>query len=294
MSDAQQSKRDLKDVVSVFLSKADSSETASGVTLTKVSESPKRAETQVISFLSPFDEEETFALNILFPLVLESRFKKCFLATALPNAETLTFIRRFFCDVPLESRVALGEIQSVPLTENYSWIFWPDRKFFESLPPADTEDLASEEIRQSNELFVLDLIRSNVHGFEHSLKVIDQLVLVLRPKIEDLKNAYKIMKTCQYLNQGLETSIIFNACMKDEEVEKVFSRLTETISQFLMLSVRCLGAVPIETDPENFLERVGTNLNLAALFGTRSLKSKTKPVSLEQIRFLQRLRSLTE
>lgn len=280
MSEAQQkSKSDLKDVLGVFLSKSQESSSTE-----LISKNPEIPDTQVISFCSPFNDEETFALNLLFPSVLSRDFKYRYLATNPPSVEDLVLASRFYGSQK-------NPLSKKELADKYYWIHWSDRKMFE-----DASSISASEANHmpAGSLVVLDLLRSNLSGFEQTIRVLDQLILVVRPTIEDLKNAYKIIKSCYYINRQLETSIIFNSHMNQSEVEKVFSKFADIVSQFLVLPIRCWGAIPVDINSGAFREQIPIYLNLDVIAMGRPGKYKTKPASLERIRFLQKLKLITE
>ncbi|MBI4972177.1 MAG: hypothetical protein HZC17_10195 [Candidatus Omnitrophica bacterium] len=280
MSEARStSKTELKDVLGVFLSK---SQESSPTELT--SKSPEIPDTQVISLCSPLSEEETFALNLLFPFCLSSYYKNRYFATNPPTTDDLKIAGKLLSGKGYSS-------ERMKLSDNYFWLHWPDRKIFED---SSVGGMADSHILPSGSLVTVDLLRSNISGFEQTIRILDQLILVIRPQIEDLKNAYKIIKSCYYINRQLETVIIFNAHMTQGEVEKVFARFASIVSQFLVLPIRCLGAIPLNLYSENFIEEVPAYLNLDTLMLTRTGKFRPKTSSLERIRFLQKLSTIVE
>lgn len=288
MNEAQKPKRELKDVVGVFLSKVGSpQESSSKFDL----QHPVPLETHIISFCSPFNEEETFALNLVFPGYLSQYFESCYLATKAPLPEDFKFVQRFFPFFHDPSLSELAGPKKRELAPHYFWVHWPDRKYFEEPAMQDVKDVLRDANPLGSSLIVLDLIRSNTNGFEHLIRIIDHLVLIIRPKIEDLKNAYKVMKTCHFVNSQLNTSIIFNAAMSEEEVEEVFAKFSNLVSQFLAIPLRCLGAHPFDITAAEFNTHSPLeHISLDSFFFTKTSKSKTKMVSVERLRFIQKLK----
>ncbi|GEM_PF-3129564 len=288
MSEAQKSKRELKDVVDVFLSKSNSQEIGTIATPTKI----PLAETQVITFFSPFNEEETFAFNALFPYRFTGNFTRRFLATNPPDSKSLAFISRFYQLENLSYFHSAGK--KVELSRNFFWIFWPEKRFFEEQSSGLHSEFVPEVKNSGSTLITLDLLHSNVTGFDHLIRLLDQMVLVIRPTMEDMKNAYKVIKACYYINRQMETSVIFNAQMTQLEVEKIFSRFSEIVSEFLVLPVRCFGAASLDITSKNIKEQVLSQLNFDSMFLLKGAKPKQKTLSLERMRFLHKLIPIME
>ncbi len=290
MSDSQKSNRDLREVVNVFLSKAQPSGIASQERPNKVT---KRVEPQIISFCAPFDEDETFCLNVYFPSLLSAYFKQRFLVTGFPDTHEQDLVKSYFY-LPLLNPASDSPYAKQMLTLDYHWIFWTDKKqFFDGRSAEDPIDPDKKYFTDSS-LIVVDLMRSKIQSIEHMIRILDQLVLVIKPDIEDLKNAYKIIKTCHYINRQIEISILFNADLSESKVENIFSKFTEIVSQFLVIPINCLGALSLPHIGNSVDQKSINQLNLNALLAAKSEKFKTNTVSLDKIKFLQRVSDCLE
>jgi len=291
MSETQKFKRELKDVVGVFLSKSHVKEPNP---LDSSRLSAHISEPQVISFLAPFSEEKTFALNLLFSTCLSRFFKFCYFASNQLALEEINFAMRVLGKGKIKNSETEEMKMGKELASNCYWVQWQDKKFFDDVSISGSLGMTSQKDSLAGALVVLDLLRSNVVGFEHTLRVLDQIVLVIHPRIEDLKNAYKIIKTCHYINPQIEIAIIFDVQMAQNEVEEIFARFSGIVSEFLALPIRYLGAAQIDLNLKSFLEKIPTQLSLEALSMPRLNKTKSKSYSIEHIRFLQKLRMFIE
>ena len=244
MNEAQKSRAELKDVVGVFLSKIPPEENNS---LSSQNKNLIALDSRVISFVSPFRDEETLALNLTLPLQLTRFFDVCYRVTHTPGPDEVNLIQKLY-GLPTEM---------------------------------------GSQVNRS--LIVMDLRHSNAVGLESLLRILDSLVLVIRPNVEDLKNAYKVIKACHYVNPQLETPILFNASMTSAQVESVFARFSEMVSRFLARSVRCLGASSLELGPTSAKMPLSDSLHLDAL-----VLAGRKTPTLERIRFLNKLKVLAE
>lgn len=278
MNEAQKIKHELKDVVSVFLSK-------SGPTETKTDSRTQalQMETQILSFCSPFHEEITFACNALFPAsqAVAKKMPERYFITETLNPSAFRFLNRLYPSLAHEK-------PKNEMAPGYFWIQQPASFLFE-----ESKNISGAPIQGTRPVLIcLDFVQGNRIGFEPFIKVLDQLVLVLSPSIEDLVNAYKVIKTCYYLNRQIDIFMIFNASMTPHQVEVLFTRFSQIVGEFLALSIRCLGAAKLDLKPETFDRSVFSQMNFDPLFSGNSLKQKQKGYSLERIKFLQKIKEI--
>jgi len=285
MNKAQKDKRELKEVVNVFLSKAPPK---NAVSIESPLENSKIVQSQVISFCSPFRDHESFLLNLVLPPLFSPYFKVSYFATKPLLSKDLELLSAY-TQLSLTTGSTVRREKRKTLQPNFFWVTLPEKKDFDSKIDDDSSSFSKQKLPMSDCLVVLDLNRSTIYDHEHMIQILDHLVLIVRPEIDDMKNAYKIIKACYYVNRQLEISIIFNAEMTQTQVEEVFSKFSDMISHFLALPIRCLGAHFFQLESMNQDFQCPKSLLLDTLVEGSSTKKNIKMGSLEKIRFLQKL-----
>ncbi len=285
MSEPQKSKNELKQVVDVFLSKASSS----GEVSQKKEPTKSLNKSQLVSFVSPFREEETLIFNLLFSSFLSQYYEQTYFVTSQPLSRDIEMVESLFKNSEYDWVYRNEKKQK--LINNFYWLDISEETYPEGSHEIDNQKKQMHSMAMPGSLIALDPFRNENMGIEQLIKVLDKLVLVVQPLAYELESAYKIIKSCQYVNQELEVFIIFDAVMTDDDVEKVFSRFSEIVSQYLVVSLRCIGAVSTKMEKIGISSNAISKLNWDVLFKSQVAKQKIKVGSLDQIRFLNKLES---
>jgi len=291
MKENPKAKRDLKEVVNIFISK----------TSEELERSPKPKEPShlpskslVVSFCTPFQDRETLEWNLIFPSLLLSRFKNCYLATHPLGTRDMERAKKLMGDYHPHRLRWNSRGEQLELLNNYYWVQWSNPNYFE--PISKETHLSAGDIQNpmAGSLIVLDLFKSNTLGFEHLIQLLDHLVLIVGPGIRDLKNVYKVIKTCSYLNNRIQISLLFKSEWNQAEVETIFARFSGMVSKFLAFPIQCLGSIPMPVGNPTVVKEGLNRLNLESLTLGWGSKSPKEVFSLEKIRFLQKLSDLVK
>jgi len=286
MSEPQKSKSELKHVIDLYLSKASPEPVSS-------SSAPKKnnSKSQVVSFLVPFDEQLSFILNSAVASHLSQYAESCYLATNFPSENERVLLESSSLFSKRDYFSLAENKSSVTISPNFYWVSCSNQKNISEPNSLDSEENSSDLV--SNSLIVTDLFKNFNLGCETMVRVLDHVVLMIKPEVEDLKNAYKIIKACQYINRDLDVSLIFNTSISNQLVENIFSHFSDIVSQHLAYPIRCLGNFHLDIAGGKFPEKELKQINWDSIVYPKIPKTDSGSVgSLEQIRFLRNLKNV--
>ena len=81
--------------------------------------------------------------------------------------------------------------------------------------------------------------------FEKIMPVIDQWVILIRPTLEGVSEAYKLIKASVALNPDLEYFLAVDALQDDPRVGELYEKLSDMISRRLHVQLNWLGCMPV-------------------------------------------------
>lgn len=115
--------------------------------------------------------------------------------------------------------------------------------------------------------------------------LLDRLVLFVQPRVENLREAYRLMKIFWNLNREIEFFLLFREREPEPEREEfMFERISLITSRFLGVSLGWLGglAFPEANGRRRDFVSEGLQFHAESLLGTEGLK---RPLSPEKSRF---------
>ena len=131
------------------------------------------------------------------------------------------------------------------------------------------EILQSEQYRKKDsfghQLFLFDYDHSVAYYQEKMIPLLDQMMLFLKPNLENLTEAYKAIKAMSFLNPQLDYFLIVDTFPGDPKSEKMFEKFSNLISSRLHASIQWLGNI----DFSKGVQPVVSDLSLESLNGKK-------------------------
>jgi len=142
---------------------------------------------------------------------------------------------------------------------------------FESLNDQPVSRVTQPE--KSHLLFV-EFEHSQLPYVEKVIPILDKWIVLVKPSLESISEAYKMMKAAIPLNRHLEFYMLFSGSSRDPRCEMLFERFSELCARRLGIDLMWLGCL----DFSQGSGKVFGDLSLEHLF----LKSSTATDSVEK------------
>lgn len=97
----------------------------------------------------------------------------------------------------------------------------------------------------SHTLF-LDFDYANPEQFQKIIPILDQWILLVKPEMEDLSEAYRMMKASTALNSRIEYFLLFDNISGDEQASRLFEKYGELVSRRLGIHLSWLGSLQLQ------------------------------------------------
>lgn len=130
-----------------------------------------------------------------------------------------------------------------------------------------------EDKKSRNEVFFIDFDYAQTHHFEKVIPLLDKWIIHLKPEMDPLTEAYKMLKATLPLNGRLEYFLLLEGSQKEQRTSLLFERFSEIVSRHAGIGLNWFGTLRL-TDK---LEGASFVLeNLAAVPRSGSIESIEK------------------
>ncbi len=152
------------------------------------------------------------------------------------------------------------------------------------------------EFREDAEFFIIDCAAGASNDVVQFIQLADIMVLIIIPEVTSIKDAYGLLKILKSKNIVKPTSVVINRAQNRSQVDNIFTKFKEAVTNFLNIDITLLGPVPEEPlvrdavnkqTPVIYLSPNGVTARIFTEFAKSFIK--TKNPSLDIINFFENI-----